>query len=101
VPPPVATPEASPIALGIDAGHVRSVRRYRVRSFEVIVAQVSGTEGKGPWCIDRGPWLRERLGREYGQLPPVFWMIDALQGQRGAPPQDTPGALQGEQLAGV
>src|SRR5215218_8303705 len=46
VPPPVATPEASPIALGIDAGHVRSVRRYRVRSFEAIVAQVSGTEGK-------------------------------------------------------
>src|SRR3712207_6135837 len=46
VPPPVATPEARPVALGIDAGHVRSVRRYRVRSFEVIVAQVSGTEGK-------------------------------------------------------
>lgn len=28
-------------------------------------------------------------------------MIDALQGQRSAPPQDTPGALPGGQLAGV
>src|SRR5215217_4539134 len=46
VPPPAATPEASPIALGIDAGHVRSVRRYQVRSFEVFVAQVGGAAGK-------------------------------------------------------
>src|SRR5215218_2962087 len=43
--PAVAAPEAGPIALGIDAGHVRSVRRYRVRSFEVFVAQASGTDG--------------------------------------------------------
>src|SRR3954469_12324833 len=43
---PAAAPEAGSIALGIDAGHVRSVRRYRVRSFEVLVAQVSGTDGK-------------------------------------------------------
>jgi hypothetical protein len=44
--PPAAAPEAGSIALGIDAGHVRSVRRYQVRSFEAIVAQVSGAEGK-------------------------------------------------------
>src|SRR3712207_9454380 len=36
-----------------------------------------------------------------GSALPVVWMTDALQGQCGAPPQDTPGALQGDQLAGV
>src|SRR3712207_973466 len=44
--PPAAIPEANSIALAIDGGHVRSVRRYQVRSFEVFVAQVSGNEGK-------------------------------------------------------
>jgi hypothetical protein len=43
---PATAPEASSIALAIDGGHVRSVRRYQVRSFEVFVAQVSGDEGK-------------------------------------------------------
>jgi hypothetical protein len=44
--PAVAAPEKDAIALGIDAGHVRSVRSYQVRSFEAFVAQVSGAEGK-------------------------------------------------------
>src|SRR3954447_17535608 len=41
---PAVAPEASSIALAIDGGHVRSVRSYQVRSFEVLVAQVSGDE---------------------------------------------------------
>jgi hypothetical protein len=44
--PPTAVPEARSIALAINAGHVRSVRNCQVRSFEVIVAQVSGDAGK-------------------------------------------------------
>jgi hypothetical protein len=44
--PPAVAPEASSIALAIDGGHVRSVRSYQVRSFEVFVAQISGGEGK-------------------------------------------------------
>ena len=44
--PPSTGSEASSIALAIDGGHVRSVRSYQVRSFEVFVAQVSGDEGK-------------------------------------------------------
>jgi hypothetical protein len=39
--PHAVAPEASSIALAIDGGHVRSVRSYQVRSFEVFVAQVS------------------------------------------------------------
>src|SRR5919202_3749194 len=53
------------------------------------------------WCTNRGPWLRRSLGREYGTGFPVFRTIDALQGQSGTPPQDPPGALPGDQLAGV
>ena len=34
------------IALSIDGGHVRSVRRYQVRSFEVLLAQVTNDDGK-------------------------------------------------------
>ena len=43
-----AAPEADAqaIALSIDGGHVRSVRSYQVRSFEVMLAQVSNHEGK-------------------------------------------------------
>jgi len=48
VAPPTSSPssEAGSIALAIDGGHVESVRRYQVRSFEVFVAQVSNDAGK-------------------------------------------------------
>ncbi len=38
--------EAETIALSIDGGHVRSIREYQVRSFEVLLAQVTNNEGK-------------------------------------------------------
>ena len=38
--------EAKSIVLSIDAGHVRSVRSYQMRSFEIFVAQVSNQDGK-------------------------------------------------------
>ncbi len=38
--------ETRAIALSIDGGHVRSVRSYQVRSFEVMLAQVSNDDGK-------------------------------------------------------
>jgi hypothetical protein len=42
-----STPEATAkaITLSIDSGHVRSVRSYQARSFEVIVAQASNDNG--------------------------------------------------------
>ena len=47
----VAAPRSAPtasrsIALSIDAGHVRSVRSYQVRSFEDFTAQVSNGDGQ-------------------------------------------------------
>jgi hypothetical protein len=43
---PAPPTEARSIALSIDGGHVRSVRSYQMRSFEVFVAQVSDDDGK-------------------------------------------------------
>lgn len=45
--PPAPSPTAaSSIALSIDGGHVRSVRSYQMRSFEILVAQVSNDDGQ-------------------------------------------------------
>jgi hypothetical protein len=38
--------ETESIALSIDGGHVRSVRHYQVRSFKVLLAQVTNDDGK-------------------------------------------------------
>ena len=48
VAPPTSTPpaEAKSIALAIDGGHVKAVRSYQVRSFEVFVARISNDDGK-------------------------------------------------------
>ena len=87
--PPAAAPEAGAIALGIDAGHIRSVRSHRVRSFEAIVAQVGGAEGKAavfggvPAEADRQQQLRGVL-RTLGATPstPVTILSDGAEGPR-------------------
>ena len=43
LPPPT---NAKTIALSIDSGHVRAVRSYQVRTFEVFVAQASNDDGE-------------------------------------------------------
>ena len=44
--PSAPAPAAQAISLSIDGGHVRSVRSHQVRSFEVMLAQVSNGDGK-------------------------------------------------------
>jgi hypothetical protein len=44
--PAAPATEARAIALSIDGGHVRSVRSYQIRSFEVMLAQVSNDDGQ-------------------------------------------------------
>jgi len=46
VAPPTSAPptEVQPIALTIDGGHVKAVRSYQARSFDVFVAQVSNDD---------------------------------------------------------
>src|SRR3984885_7501502 len=46
LPTPPAPTEARSITLAIDGGHVKAVRSYQGRSFEVFVAQVSNDAGK-------------------------------------------------------
>jgi len=38
--------EAKASTVAIDSGHVRSLRSYQVRSFEIIVAQASNDNGR-------------------------------------------------------
>jgi hypothetical protein len=44
--PPAPASNARAIAVSIDDGHVRSVRSYQVRLFQVMLAQVSNDDGK-------------------------------------------------------
>jgi hypothetical protein len=88
--PPAAVPEASSIALAIDGGHVRSVRRYQVRSFEVFVAQISGEEGKSvvfssvPAEADRQQQQLRGVLLRLGATPntPVTILSDGADGPR-------------------
>ena len=87
---PATAPEAGSIALGIDAGHVRSVRRYRVRSFEVFVAQVGAAEGKQvvfggvPAEADRQPQQLHGVLLGLGATPgtPATILSDGADGPR-------------------
>jgi len=46
VPTDAQPAEARSIALSIDGGHVRSIRGYQMRSFEILLAQVSNNDGQ-------------------------------------------------------
>jgi len=88
--PPAAVPEPSSIALGIDGGHVRSVRSHQVRSFEISVAQVSGDEGKSvvfnsvPAEADRQSQQLRGVLLRLGATPstPVTILSDGANGPR-------------------
>jgi hypothetical protein len=88
--PPAAVPEANSIALAIDGGHVRSVRSYQVRSFEVFVAQVGADEGKPvvfssvPAEADRQQQQLRGVLHRLGATPstPVTILSDGAEGPR-------------------
>jgi hypothetical protein len=97
--PPARVLEAGTIALGIDAGHVRSVRGYQVRSFEAIVAQVGGAGGEAvvfggvPAEADRQRrqlrGVLHRLGAT--QTTPVTVLSDGADGPRSLGEAASPG----------
>jgi hypothetical protein len=82
--------EAQAIALSIDGGHVRSVRSYQVRSFEVMLAQVSNDKGKHivfssmPAEADRQREQLRGVLRGLGATPatPVTILSDGADGPR-------------------
>ena len=82
--------EAQAIALSIDGGFVRSVRSYQVRSFEVMLAQVSNDDGKQrvfssmPAEADRQPEQLRGVLRGVGATPatPATILSDGADGPR-------------------
>jgi hypothetical protein len=92
VAPPTTSPltEAKSIVLAIDGGHVKAVRGYQQRSFEVFVAQVSNDNGKQivfssmPAEADRQARQLGRVLHELGATPntPVTILSDGADGPR-------------------
>src|SRR3712207_1535558 len=89
-PPPAAAPKTSSTVLGIDAGHVRSVRSHQVRSFEAIVARVGGAAGESvvfggvPAEADRQHRQLRGVLHRLGATPrtPVTILSDGADGPR-------------------
>jgi hypothetical protein len=81
---------AQAIALSIDGGHVRSVLSYQVRSFEVMLAQVSNDDGKQvvfstmPAEADRQREQLRGVLHRLGATPatPVTILSDGADGER-------------------
>jgi len=46
VPPDEGSPAPAAITLAIDAGHVKSIRTYQMRSFEVMIARAGNDQGQ-------------------------------------------------------
>ena len=88
--PAAPAAEARAISLFIDGGHVRSVRSYQVRSFEVMLAQVSNDDGKQvvfssmPAEADRQRDQLRGVLRGLGATPgtPVTILSDGAEGPR-------------------
>ena len=86
-PPPA---EAQSIALAIDGGHVKAVRSYLGRSFEVFVAQVSNDDGKQvvfsslPAEADRQAQQLRGVLHDLGATPqtPITILSDGADGPR-------------------
>ena len=86
-PPPA---EAQSIALAIDGGHVKAVRSYPGRSFEVFVAQVSNDDGKQvvfsslPAEADRQAQQLRGVLHDLGATPqtPITILSDGADGPR-------------------
>src|SRR6202035_966847 len=97
--PAAPAAEARAISLFIDGGHVRSVRSYQVRSFEVMLAQVSNDDGKQVVFASmpaEADHQREQLRgvlRGLGATPatPVTILSDGAEGPRSPGEAASPG----------
>ena len=91
--------ETKSIALSIDGGHVRSVRHYQVRSFDVLLAQATNNDGKQivfsslpAEAISQQDQLRgvlHKLGAT--AVTPVTILSDGVEGPRALGEAASPG----------
>jgi hypothetical protein len=94
-----APAETKSIALSIDGGHVRSVRQYQVRSFEVLFAQVTNDDEKqivfsrvSAEAISQQHQLRGVLqGLGAAEKTPVTILSDGAAGPRALGEAASPG----------
>ena len=83
-------PSARSIAVSLDGGHVKSVRSYQMRSFEVMLACVSNDQGEQqlfssvPVEADRQRQQLSAVLRDLGATPatPVTVLSDGAEGPR-------------------
>src|ERR1700739_4276597 len=91
--------ETEAIAVSIDGGHVRSVRHYQVRSFEVLLAQVTNNHGKQIVCSsvpaeaisqqDQLHGVLDKLGAT--SVTPITILSDGAEGARALGEAANPG----------
>ena len=88
--PLMTPPSAQSIAVSVDGGHVKSIRTYQMRSFEVVLACISNDQGEQqlfssvPVEADRQRQQLNAVLRDLGATPttPVTVLSDGAEGPR-------------------
>jgi hypothetical protein len=99
--PLVTPPSAQSIAVSIDGGHVKSIRSYQMRSFEVMLACASNDKGEQqlfssvPVEADRQRQQLSTVLRDLGATPttPVTVLSDGAEGPRFLAETASPGPI--------
>ena len=96
---PPAIPEAKSIAVSVDGGHVKSIRSYQMRSFEILIADASNDRGQRQLFssvaveADRERLQLETVLRSLGATPetPTTLLTDGAEGPRSLGEAASPG----------
>ena len=96
---PPATPAAKSIAVSVDGGHVKSIRSYQVRSFQVLLAEASNDRGQHQLFSSvavEADRERLQLGGVLGGLgatpeTPITVLTDGAEGPRSLGEAASPG----------
>jgi len=96
---PPAIPEAKSIAVSVDGGHVKSIRSYQMRSFEILLADASNDRGQRQLFssvaveADRERQQLETVLRNLGATPetPTTLLTDGAEGPRSLGEAASPG----------
>jgi hypothetical protein len=96
---PAEVPEAQTVAVAIDGGHVKSVRSYQMRSFEILLAHAHNDRGQGRLFssvaaeADREPLQLSAVLRDLGasSSTPVTVLTDGAEGPRSLGEAASPG----------
>jgi hypothetical protein len=96
---PPAIPKAKSIVVSVDGGHVKSIRSYQMRSFEILLADASNDRGQRQLFssvaveADRERLQLETVLRSLGSTPetPTTLLTDGAEGPRSLGEAASPG----------